>query len=489
MESIVGSPSGRYRGVHVDGVHAFLGIRYGDLVGRFRPAVRSPRTSDVVDCLAYGPVAMQFDARLLATATTSGVASLYFPHGGQQAEGRPMSEDCLTLNVWTPATDRQARLPVVVWVHGGAFRAGTSAATVTHGAGLAATGRAVVVSVTHRLGLFGFLGLGEHLGDDYALSGVAGITDLVLALEWVAENIDSFGGDPSSVTVMGQSGGGTKVAALLAAPRARDLVARAIVMSAAGLERSPEVSNAQTDEILAAMGVRDARELIDWPAARLTDAQRSVSATGIGPVLVSDGVFIDESRREELSANRALLVGHTSHDWSFFVADQPWYRGADRIPEHALFETVGIAADDAAAYRRDFPRESARLLSARILTDRSFGAVAADLANEYAQRGTATYRYEFAYETDAWPVPLGATHCVEVPFVFLTTEWARIAGCRPERTALAAEVSAAWLEFAASGVPRAPSGVWPRYRPDEGPVMRIDADHWQTVDGRLPATA
>jgi para-nitrobenzyl esterase len=190
-----------------------------------------------------------------------------------------------------------------------------------------------------------------------------------------------------------------------------------------------------------------------------------------------------------LSADRALLVGHTSHDWSFFVADQPWYREADDMPEHDLFEAAGIAPDEGAAYRRVFPRESARLVCARILTDRSFGAVAAALADEYAYLETETYRYEFAYETDAWPVPLGATHCVEIPFVFMTTEWARIAGCRPDRSALAAQVSGAWLDFAASRVPRTPSGDWPRYRRDGELVMRINTDHWQSFDGRLPATS
>lgn len=190
--------------MYLDGIHAFLGIRYGELAdGRFRAGTRIPRAAETVDCLAYGPAAMLFDARMLATATSSGVASLYFPHGGQQTDGRAMAEECLTLNVWSPESGPAAALPVIVWIHGGAFRAGGSAATTTYGGGLAASGRVIVVSVTHRLGLFGFLGLGAQLGDDYAASGVAGIADLVLALDWIADNIAAFGGDPGRVTIMG----------------------------------------------------------------------------------------------------------------------------------------------------------------------------------------------------------------------------------------------------------------------------------------------
>lgn len=147
-ESIVATTSGAYRGVHIDGVHSFLGVRYGSdtRAARFRPATAAERHEGVVDALAFGAAALQFDSRLLARSTVTGTAALYFPHG-QQTEGHTVSEDCLTLNIWTPSVEPGAKLPVMVWFHGGAFRVGSAAATVTHGANLAASGRAIVITV------------------------------------------------------------------------------------------------------------------------------------------------------------------------------------------------------------------------------------------------------------------------------------------------------------------------------------------------------
>lgn len=201
-ESIVETTGGRFRGVHVAGVRTFLGIRYGAApVGdrRFRASVAEPAHAGVRDAFAFGASAVQLDARLRADADDVDAARLHFSHAGQ-TEGAPTSEDCLTLNVWSPAREG-AGLPVIVWVHGGAFRAGSASGAVTDGERLAATGRVVVVSVGHRLGVLGFTALPDVPG-----SGYAGLTDIVLALEWVRDNIAVFGGDPARVTVAGQSG-------------------------------------------------------------------------------------------------------------------------------------------------------------------------------------------------------------------------------------------------------------------------------------------
>lgn len=480
-ESIVSTTSGSYRGTHVDGVHGFLGMRYGsDTSGsRFRPASPARAHEGIADALAFGPAALQFDSRLLPGASRTGPSALYFPRG-QQTEGIPVSEDCLTLNVWTPTVDPGARLPVMVWFHGGAFRVGSGSASVTQGANLAASGRAVIVTVNHRLGIPAFLALGHLLGDDYAQSGVAGLTDLALALEWVAENAAGFGGDPGTVTIFGQSGGGGKVHALLRSARAHGLFHRAIMQSGAGDVLSPEEGVEQTDRILRAAGVT-ARELIDCDPSLLLRAQSVLSADGFAPSPVADGEFVDATAAP---APVPVLIGHTTHDWSFMIAEAPWYAElteagiADALAPLSRTADAAVVAD----YRARYPEESPHLLYSRIATDLTFGNTAGTRAGELVTSGSPVYRYEFGYPVRDWPVPLGATHCIEVPFVFDTVDWARIAGDSPHRFDLAREVSGAWLGFAETGVPPLPDGTtWPRYAEGTASTVLIDAPQWSVV--------
>ncbi|CAN5443262.1 carboxylesterase/lipase family protein [soil metagenome] len=480
-ESIVSTTSGGYRGVHVDGVHSFLGMRYGSDTRsvRFRPASPALPHDGIADALAFGPAALQFDSRLLPAASRTGPSALYFPRG-QQTEGMPVSEDCLTLNVWTPTVEPGARLPVMVWFHGGAFRVGSAAASVTHGANLAATGRAVIVTVNHRLGIPGFLALGHLLGDDYAQSGVAGLTDLVLALEWVAENAASFGGDPGNVTIFGQSGGGGKVHALLRSARAHGLFQRAIMQSGAGDVLSPEAGIEQTDRILGAAGVT-ARELIDCDPSLLLHAQSVLSGDGFAPSPVADGDVVDPTAALDPVP---VLIGHTTHDWSFLIAEAPWYAALSENGIADALAPLNPTADSAvvADYRARYPDESAQLLYSRIATDLTFGNTAGARAGELVTAGSPVYRYEFGYPELDWPVPLGATHCIEVPFVFDTVDWSRIAGDRPDRFDLAREVSGAWLAFAETGVPVLPHGTtWPRYVEGTASTVFIDAPEWSVV--------
>ncbi|QTV79331.1 carboxylesterase/lipase family protein [Microbacterium sp. NIBRBAC000506063] len=293
-EIVVETPGGRYRGVRVDGVSSFLGMRYGVATGaegRFRPASPAAAHAGVRDALYYGPAAIQRDARLDADPERSSATRLYFPRGGS-TEGVPTSEECLTLDVWTPTTDSGARLPVMVWFHGGAFRSGSSAATIAAGDELARSGRVVVVTVNHRLGLLGFTALGHLLGPEYASSGAAGLTDMVLALEWVRDAIGAFGGDPGAVTVFGQSGGGAKVASLLRMPRAAGLFQRCIAQSPGNPPVDEASGRRQTDELLRILGIPpdETRRLLELPAEAFVEAQRSI--TGFGPSPVADGTEI-----------------------------------------------------------------------------------------------------------------------------------------------------------------------------------------------------
>lgn len=498
-ESVVSADAGAYRGATSDSVTAFLGIEYGTVQGRrFRDGVRLSRHDGVRDCLAYGPVAMQFDSRLLPNSHTAGVASLYFPHGGQQAEGRPMSEDCLTLNIWSPEADPRAHLPVLVWIHGGAFRAGSASATVTHGARLAAQGRAVIVSVAHRLGVFGFTPLGDVLGEDYRFSGVAGLTDIALALEWIGDNISAFGGDANRVTLVGQSGGANKIHALLSSQRAASCFSRAVLQSPADPQLLTDVESAAAGRelLMAAIGLEpgDAADLLTIPPTVLTRAQGIMAAQGnMGPVPVLDGEFVDLSRTEEISGNVPTMVGHTSHDFSFFLAEREWFTSLEELPTTDQHEAMVMHLSPFVGSRERVvellrtmharhPDESASLLAARVATEVTFAAAADSIASERALMPAPVYRYEFAHESDSLMPPLGATHCVDVPFVFDTVDWAPIAGESVGCSELAQRVGDTWLAFVESGDPTTQDAPWVPFTSSSAQCMLLGPGQWASIE-------
>ena len=198
--------AGRYRGLREQGVAAFLGIRYAT-AARFTPPVAEPFEGEPLSARTFGPIA---------------------PQAGLSDQRQ--SEDCLYLNVWTPEADPRARRPVMVYFHGGAYTSGTVTDPLTHGARLAATGDAVVVTVNQRLNALGYLWL-SPLGPRFADSGNLGQLDLICALRWVRDHIAAFGGDPARVMVFGQSGGGAKIATLMAMPAAAGLFHSAATMS------------------------------------------------------------------------------------------------------------------------------------------------------------------------------------------------------------------------------------------------------------------
>jgi para-nitrobenzyl esterase len=210
--AIATTSSGRIRGTVNAGINVFKGVPYGGPTGgknRFMLPVKPVPWTDVRDALAYGPTAPQ---------------ALTRPPRGVPAEG----EDCLVLNVFTPALGT-GRRPVMVWLHGGGFSTGSGSTAILEGSNLARTGDVVVVTINHRLNVFGYTYVGDAGGGDFALSGAAGMLDIIAALEWVRDNIDRFGGDPNLVTIFGQSGGGRKVATLMAMPKAKGLFHRTIV--------------------------------------------------------------------------------------------------------------------------------------------------------------------------------------------------------------------------------------------------------------------
>jgi para-nitrobenzyl esterase len=297
---------GRVRGAQAGDVLSFKGIRYGAPSARFQAPQRPGAWRGVRDALTYGPTCPQ-----------------------RGLDGETQSEDCLFLNVWTPAL--RARRPVLVYIHGGAYNTGSGSSAVTDGARLSAYGDVVVVTLNHRLNAFGYCYLAARGLPD---SGNAGQLDLVLALEWVRDNIANFGGDPSCVTVFGQSGGGAKIATLMAMPAAAGLFHRAFTMSGQQVTASgPLNATRRTGAYLDALGLgaAHARELVSIPAARLVDAlQIADPVLGFGSIYF--GPVLDERHltRHPFYPNaprqsRAIpmMIGNTRDETRGFV-------GADR---------------------------------------------------------------------------------------------------------------------------------------------------------------
>ncbi|MBF0672413.1 MAG: carboxylesterase/lipase family protein [Salinibacterium sp.] len=267
---VVETTGGRVEGVSLGGAHAFLGVPYGASpagANRFKPSVPVAPWGGVRAAAEPGPLALQ---------------SRTGP-GTRPDNPAPMDEDCLSLNVWTASLT--GAKPVLVWFHGGGFSAGQAITPYSHGAALASRGDVVVVSVTHRLALLGFLNLEELGGDDYAGSGNASLLDLQLALEWVRDNISRFGGDPNAVTIHGHSGGGGKVAALASMPGARGLFRAAVVHGGPPFGFKDHATATRTaEEALSLLGVRADRldALQDIPVGHLMHVQEQLAGTG-GP--------------------------------------------------------------------------------------------------------------------------------------------------------------------------------------------------------------
>jgi para-nitrobenzyl esterase len=264
--------TGKLRGAHKDGVHIFKGIPYGAPAAgaaRFKPAAKPAPWSGVRDALEFGPRAFQNDNSF---GLMPELIALF------NAEPLPMGEDCLVLNIWTPALDGRKR-PVMFWCHGGAFISGSGSSGWYDGSNLARKGDVVVVTINHRLGVPGFLYLGDVAGDEYAASGNVGMLDIVEALKWVRDNIASFGGDAGNVTIFGESGGGAKVSVLMAMPAAHGLFHKAIVQSGPGVTMMTRGEASETAAmVLNELGL-DAKQvdkLQGVPAESLIKAQTAV---------------------------------------------------------------------------------------------------------------------------------------------------------------------------------------------------------------------
>jgi para-nitrobenzyl esterase len=498
---VVETGAGRLRGLSARGVVSFKGIRYGASTAgsnRFQPPQKPQSWTGIVDAFEYGPRAWQPSRPMI-------------PEIGDALTGSgPMDEDCLRLNVWTPAADRDQR-PVMVWFHGGGQRTGSGNSIFYDGTELARKHDVVVVTLTHRLNALGYLWLAglSGAGQRYSRTVNLPLADLVLALEWVRDNIDRFGGDPRNVTVFGQSGGGGKVAMLTALPSAKGLFHRAIIMSTladtavTGLEPARAVEAAEL--LLTRLGLKapDADALMSMPAERIVEAltnggpargqggQVAQADISLRFVPVVDGVTLPSHPYEpiasDLSAAVPLIVGSNECEGIPYAnADDPYWASEPRDAFELRVQVkriVGVNDAEAerliALYRSRRPKESLGDIAAVIAGDASSLRYAAHVIarRKFAQGKAPVFLYSFTWRSPVRDAKLRSMHGMELPFVFDHPDAISfMTGTGADRLALASAMSEAWASFARTGNP-SHRGIpaWVPFNPSEWPTMVFDS--------------
>ncbi len=474
---------GRIRGVDAAGIKVFKGIPYGASTAgsnRFMPPVAPAKWTGVRDALAYGPSAPQREPGVGRNASPIAVAAAGLP-----AE----TEDCLVLNVWTPALDGRKR-PVMFWCHGGGFATGSGSSPVTEGANLARRGDVVVVTINHRLNVLGFTALEEAGGSEFAGSGDAGMLDIVFALEWVRDNIARFGGDAGNVMIFGQSGGGRKVATLLAMPSAKGLFHRAVIESGATLKLVERDAGARAaHELMSTLGIAkgQARELQKLPVEKIMSAYfkvvRSMNVDqmtqGFSPLV--DGKFVPQHPfhpvASAVSADVPLMLGSTRTELT--SSAQPGdFELTDAAMRSRIRGLIGEHAGNAIeVYQKANPGASASDLYFLIASDHRYSGPVMKIAERRAALGKGpVYLYYFRWETPADGGRLKSPHTIEIPFAFDNVKAAtRLTGGGPEAMALADRVSDAWIAFARTGNPNTPKlPRWTAFNATDRPTMVIN---------------
>lgn len=481
---------GKVRGFEEDGVKVFKGIRYGADTATTRfAAPKAPEPwDDIKEALAYGNSTRQ-------VPTGSG--------GGLFASWRPdpvpaLSEDSLFLNVWTPELRDGVKRPVMVWFHGGGFSSGNGSSNAYDGVRLANRGDVVVVTVNHRLNIFGYTYLGEY-GEQFADSGVAGQLDLIQSLKWVRDNIQEFGGDPDNVLIFGESGGGMKVSVLMGMPEAEGLFHRAVIQSGPGITvRTPAETKPGVDALIAKLGLtaETIDEIRTMPPEKIEEAAWALAAEGgptgwSGPVL--DGKNITRQPFTPDAAPYAsdvpVLIGTTRTENSLLIgARNPstFELTYEELPAALSPRAPGKdTAHIVAEYRRLHPDMSAPEIYFTATTDAGFLNRSVELADRKAEQGGApVYFYGLFWDT---PVDGGkwlSPHALEIGMVFDNVAKSEsMSGIGPEQQKIADEMSEAWLAFAKTGNPNH-DGIpeWPAYSPDNRAMMIFDDETKAMID-------
>jgi para-nitrobenzyl esterase len=400
-------------------------------------------------------------------------------------------EDCLVMNVFTPGVNDGRKRPVMVWLHGGGFASGAGSAHSFDGTYLAKSGDVVVVSVNHRLNIFGYLYLAEAGGEKYADSGNVGLLDVVAVLQWVRENIAHFGGNPDNVTLFGQSGGGLKISTLLAMPPAKGLFHKAIIESGSSLKGiRPDDASKTTERILAKLNLQPNQvdELQKLPVERLLSAiDNRGAAPGTPPLSIAPVVDGRALRRDpfdptapEISADVPLIIGTVNTEGTFFTPpDSPLYSLDEAAMRTRLTPRYGEATDKLIElYQKEMPGASPSQIYFLI---NAFPKTAITQAERKVAQGKApVYMYLFTWETPVEGGKRHSPHTIELPFVFNNVlEQPEEVGNGPELQPLADKMSGAWAAFAHTGNPSAAgTPKWFAYSAEERATMIIN-NEWK----------
>jgi para-nitrobenzyl esterase len=471
--------SGRIRGETAPGLHIFRGVPYARApVGalRLRPPEPPEPWGGVREARGASPAAPQ-NPGLVARLLGAGVDRC--------------SEDCLSLNVWTPAADA-ARRPVLVWLHGGSFMTGSGSMSVYDGSRLARLGDVVIVTLNYRLGALGYLALAAAVEEEGGSLGNLGLRDQIEALRWVRDHIALFGGDPGNVTIFGESAGAMSVATLLAVPAAQGLFARVVLQSGAGGNVHDRDTAERAAEIfMKEMGLApaDLASLRGAPVDALLGAQertvgalaREVAGLAFQPVV--DGDLVPQRPLDAVRAGAAaavpMLIGTNRDEWTLYGVTDHRLKTLDpaALVRRCARNIPGAGADGCSraerivdGYRRARSGRASiepRDLWCAIESDRHFRVPATRLAEAHACRQPATYAYLFTWESPALGGALGSCHGLEVPFVFGGIEEGsvpRFVGEGPSVRRLSERMQEAWLEFARTSRPtHSALGDWPAY--------------------------
>jgi para-nitrobenzyl esterase len=491
--TVVEMASGKVIGSVVEGVLAFRTIPYAASTAeanRFRPPQPVVPWSGVRDCSDFTGKAPQAGLR---PPTRPELENF-----GGAADPSPETEDCLTVNVWTGGCEREAKRPVMVWFHGGAFAYGNANTPRTNGSRLAARHDVVVVTVNQRLNIFGHLDLSGFGEEAFALSGNAGTLDMVAALQWVRDNIAAFGGDPGNVTIFGESGGGAKVSTLLAMPRAKGLFHRAIIQSGAAVRlRTRERALALTECVRRHLGRAGAtvKALQAVPVADLlATVEPAQKALGPSPVPLFDrypfGPVVDgevlpaqpfDPVASECCADIPLIIGDMKTEMANFLAvvDAVWDRSLSQTELRQRIEAIAgpHAGRVVELYGHLYPglNPAERLIA--VTTDCNFRIRSLVLAQrrEALRRGPV-WMYSFEWETPVLGGKLKSPHAMDVPFTFNTLDLTNATGGSVEAQALADTMSSVWAAFARNGTPDHPAiPAWPVYDAASRATMILDS--------------
>ncbi|WP_333585491.1 carboxylesterase/lipase family protein [Phenylobacterium sp.] len=464
---VVETAEGKVRGVSSGGVTVFKGLRYGaDSSGanRFLPPQPVAPWAGVRDAFDYGNIAPQIPGNR---------RHVYADLILNDVQPGGMGEDCLVLNLWTPEPNANRKRPVIVRFHGGGFYGGSSNNPGGDGEMLARFGDCVVVTVNHRLSALGYLYLGDE--GPYADSGAAGMADLVASLQWVARNVEAFGGDPAKVMIVGQSGGGAKVSHLMAMPAAKGLFSSAGIMSGSALtSMTREQADKASAQLLERLGLRrdQIKELQAVPFTTLLAAQADVEA--------------EERRRGEAPRSFAPVLGELiprhpftpgapeiSRDIPLVVStalDERTYRETrfDLGWDEVLATLQRRVGEDAPrlleAYRDETPSATPFIINARIASDTYFRLAANTmLERRVAAGGAPTWAYLWEAPSPAFEGRYGATHGIDVAYSMHDIRFP-LAGPSRDNLRLADEIASAWVSLAAKGDPNNPKTPdWPAY--------------------------